>query len=232
MGFQAALGVGIIFRLLMCFQAAYVCFGVILIREYAFRFTNGSLRVNRILRNVPWYGFLWGAIYFAGIVYELLTSRIALGFNFHSVILVCASVMVLNMLVQSWRAWRVLGRLNAAPVAAWRLVAVEANMEKNKNFVMAFFMGSKYGYDTRVLGKKLRVEIHAGSLRPWKWGLEPWQVQVNGQSLLLAVARDDGEAVVPLDGELNCLQGLSDVEREGLMGEIQRAVEAGVVEAA
>ena len=201
-------------------------------REYAFRFSDNSLRVKRILLNAPWYGFLWGAIYFAGIVYELLTSRIALGFNFHSVILVCASVMVLNMLVQSWRAWRVLGRLNAAPVAAWRLVAVEANMEKNKNFVMAFFMGSKYGYDTRVLGKKLRVEIHAGSLRPWKWGLEPWQVQVNGQSLLLAVARDDGEVVVPLDGELNCLQGLSDVEREGLKGEIQRAVEMGVVEAA
>ena len=93
-------------------------------------------------------------------------------------------------------------------------------------------MGSKYGYDTRVLGKKLRVEIHAGSLRPWKWGLEPWQVQIDGQSLLLAVARDDGEVVVPLDGELNCLQGLSDVEREGLKGEIQRAVEMGVVEAA
>ena len=51
-------------------------------REYAFRFANVSLRVNRILRNVPWYGFLWGAIYFAGIGYELLTSQIALGFNF------------------------------------------------------------------------------------------------------------------------------------------------------
>ena len=32
---------------------------------------------------------------------------------------------------------------------------------------------------------------------------------------------------MPLDGEWNCLQGLSSAERARLKGEIQRAVEAG-----
>ena len=200
-------------------------------REYAFRFSDNSLRVKRILLNAPWYGFIW-AVYFVGLGYGLLVDRSWLGFNFQSVILVFSSPFMLNTLVQSYWTWRVLERLNAAPAEAWRLVAVEANVEKNKNLVMAFFIGSRYGYDTLLLGKKLRVELRTGNWLSWQYDWQPWQVQVNGQSLLLAVARDDGEAVVPLDGELNCLQGLSDAEREGLKEEIRRAVEAEAVEAA
>ena len=195
-------------------------------REYAFRFAHGSLRVNRILLNAPWYGFVWAG-YFVSLGYVLLVDRSWLGFNFHSVILVFSSPVMLNTLVQSYWTWRVLERLNAAPVAAWRLVAVEANVEKNKNFVMAVFMGSRYGYDTLPLGKKLRVELRTGHWLSWQYDWQPWQVQVNGQSLLLAVARDDGEAVVPLDKELECLQGLSDDERASLRVEIQQAVDAG-----
>ena len=138
----------------------------------------------------------------------------------------------LGVLVQSWRAWRVLGRLNAVPVSAWRLVAVEAKGERNIFFSFFWGMANSYGYKTRVLGKTLRVALWTGNRQSWQYNWQPWQVQVNGQSLLLAVARDDGEAVVPLDGELNCLQGLSDAEREGLKEEIRRAVEAEAVEAA
>ena len=141
-------------------------------REYAFRFAHGSLRVNRILLNAPWYGFVW-AVYFVSLGYVLLVDRSWLGFNFHSVILVFSSPFMLNTLVQSYWTWRVLERLNAAPVAAWRLVAVEANVEKNKNFVMAVFMGSRYGYDTLLLGKKLRVELRTGHWLSWQYDWQP-----------------------------------------------------------
>ena len=228
----------------MCFQAAYVCFGVILMREYAFHFANGSLRVNRVLRNVPWYSFLEGTfcVLFGG----LLVGRWVLILDFRTawqhvntvllmIVLGVALVIVLQelgVLVQSWRAWWVLGRLNAVPVSAWRLVAVEAKGERNIFFSFFWGMANSYGYKTRVLGKTLRVALWTGNRQSWQYNWQPWQVQVNGQSLLLAVARDDGEAVVPLDGELNCWQGLSDAEREGLKGESRRAVEVGVVEAA
>ena len=85
------------------------------------------------------------------------------------------------------------------------------------------FFGFDFGYYTKVMGNELYIEIGTGSLQPDN----SWRLQVNGQSLLLAVARDDGEAVVSLDGELNCLQGLSSAERARLKGKIQRAVEAG-----
>ncbi len=88
-------------------------------------------------------------------------------------------------------------------------------------------MGSRYSYDTLLLGKKLRVELRTGHWLSWQYDWQPWQVQVNGQSLLLAVARDDGEAVVPLDKELECLQGINDDERVSLRVEIQQAVDAG-----
>ena len=45
------------------FQAAYVCFGEVLMREYAFRFAYDSLRVSRILQSSPWSMFLGGAFF-------------------------------------------------------------------------------------------------------------------------------------------------------------------------
>ena len=102
-----------------------------------------------------------------------------------------------------------LERLNAAPTSTWRLVEMEIKVKGSK------FFGFDFGYYTKVMGNELYIEIGAGSLQPDN----SWRLQVNGQSLLLAVA--------PLDGELNCLQGLSSAERARLKEEIQRAVEAG-----
>ena len=208
-------------------------------REYAFRFAHGSLRVNRVLRNVPWYSFLEGTfcVLFGG----LLVGRWVLILDFRTawqhvntvllmIVLGVALVIVLQelgVLVQSWRAWRVLGRLNAVPVSAWRLVAMEAKGERNIFFSFFWGMANSYGYKTRVSGKALRVVLWTGNRQSWQYNWQPWQVQVNGQSLLLAVARDDGEAVVPLDKELECLQGLSDDERASLRVEIQQTVDAG-----
>ena len=45
------------------FQAAYVCFGEVLMREYAFRFAYDSLRVSRILQSSPWSMFFGGAFF-------------------------------------------------------------------------------------------------------------------------------------------------------------------------
>ena len=94
--------------------------------------------------------------------------------------------------MQGWRERQVLERLNAAPTSTWRLVEMEIKVKGSK------FFGFDFGYYTKVMGNELYIEIGAGSLQPDN----SWRLQVNGQSLLLAVARDDGEAVVPLCGGL------------------------------
>ena len=194
-------------------------------REYAFRFANNSLRVNRILQSSPWSMFFGGAFFVSLVGYGLFAVDFQAALrNVNFVNAMVGIMMVMlgktgwGMLVQGWRERQVLERLNAAPPSTWRLVEMEIKTKGSK------FFGFDFGYHIQVLGNELYIEIGAGSLQPHN----SWRLQMTGQPLLLlAVARDDGEAVVPLDKGLECLQGLSDDKRASLRVEIQQAVDAG-----
>ncbi|RKW31251.1 MAG: hypothetical protein D8B42_04185, partial [Kingella sp. (in: b-proteobacteria)] len=161
-------------------------------REYAFRFAYDSLRVSRILQSSPWSMFFGGAFFVSLFGSGLLAVDFQAALQNVNFVNVMVGIMMVmlgktgwDMLVQGWRERQVLERLNAAPTSTWRLVEMEIKVKGSK------FFGFDFGYYTKVMGNELYIEIGAGSLQPDN----SWRLQVNGQSLLLAVARDDGEAV-------------------------------------